>query len=63
MKSQYLEYANKAAELECNGELLAAALAWVSAGIQARNVNNTHWANSRSQLCQKRAKQIKSEAV
>ncbi len=63
MKSQYLEYADKAAELERNGELIKAAFAWECAVNHARNLNNRHWANSRSQFCHSWSRLVKGQAA
>lgn len=63
MKSQYLEYANKAAELEQDGELIQAAFAWECAANHARNLNNRHWANSRSQFCHTWSELVKGQAA
>ncbi len=63
MKSQYLEYANKAAELERNGELIKAAFAWECAANNARNLKNEDWADARSHFCHEHGRLIKGKAA
>ncbi|MGL4224972.1 MAG: ANR family transcriptional regulator [Vibrio sp.] len=59
---QYLEFANRAAQLERDGQWLNAAFAWTGAAHHARNLKNRHWATARCDFCHGRIHATKGAA-
>ncbi len=56
MKSNFSEHAEKAAELERDGQFIKAAFAWECAKQFAKNAPNRLWAEFRSDRCNAQAK-------
>lgn len=55
-EGQYKKHAEYAASLENSGQLNQAAFAWTVASQHARQPDNTHWAQARSDFCSAWAK-------
>ncbi|EGR1143189.1 TPA: ANR family transcriptional regulator [Vibrio parahaemolyticus] len=62
-KSSYPDFAEHAASLERVGYLKDAAFAWQVAASYAVKPENRHWAESRSQFCEKWAWRYEKEAA
>ncbi len=59
----FAKQAEAAAELERNGKFNNAAFIWSGAAHLARREQNRHWAESRSQFCEKWAWRYEKEAA